>query len=538
MSSVSSHDGSEKELFHPPRLPETLAPRFAYLRKTDILDTLDSNRFRDTDAWSVAATIDDQESVLSGHGGSNLTSISGRHSMSERADEGDDNSTLDGVSNNTRPPVNNVVSQQPQILEEMMDVNIDTQSENDDDKDDDKASRSNAAEFGDDRSAVADFGDDTPDNITDNNVVSDEITAPPQPQPSFAVSKSYVELLEENEMLQNQLRNLELAHKQQALMMDNLKTMVSGSDGFKENDRQKLNFGTSSSSGSIGSVNSDSNRQLSVPSHSPTQMHNHQNNHHHNHNHHQHQHQHLQQQPSLPLSASDFELLDNRSQPIINSQSIGQKLEVFVNQVSDVISSIVTTPTSEAAEASGTLHFEIEQQLFQELANAYLTTLPFGTENHNLLNTAYSDQITRFNSTLGANFAKWYRKQTVQSLSLNPATKQYLANKRRELASSFSHLLQSKSISTTVEQLNSHDAWNNLLDLTAELSLEIHAGAADVFAQPIAPGSKFDDEVMRDLKPLTGDKESRPQKVVNKTISPLFIDEEELVVLPARVLLE
>jgi hypothetical protein len=534
MSSVSSHDGSDKDLFHPPRLPETLAPRFAYLRKTDILDTLDSNRFRDTDAWSVAATIDDQESVLSGHGGSNLTSISGRHSLSERADEGDDNSTLDGISNNTRPPVNSSLSQQPQILEEMMDVNIDTQSENDDDKDDDKRSRSNAAEFGDDRSAVADFGDDTPDNITDSNVVSDEITAPPQPQPSFAVSKSYVELMEENEMLQNQLRNLELAHKQQALMMDNLKTMVSGSDGFKENDRQKVNFGTSSSSGSIGSVTSESNRQLLVPPQSPTQMHNHQNNHHHNHNHH-----HLhQQQPSLPLSASDFELLDNRSQPIINSQSIGQKLEIFVNQVSGVISSIVTTPTAETNDNNGTLHFDIEQQLFQELANAYLTTLPFGTENHNLLNTAYSDQITRFNSTLGANFAKWYRKQTVQSLSLNPATKQYLANKRRELTASFARLLQSKSIPTNVEQLNSHDAWNNLLDLTAELSLEIHAGAADVFAQPIAAGSKFDDEVMRDLKPLTGDSESRPQKVVNKTISPLFIDEEELVVLPARVLLE
>lgn len=536
MSSVSSHDGSDKELFHPPRLPETLAPRFAYLRKTDILDTLDSNRFRDTDAWSVAATIDDQESVLSGHGGSNLTSISGRHSLSERADEGDDNSTLDGISNNARPPVNSSLSQQPQILEEMMDVNIDTQSENDDDKDDDKRSRSNAAEFGDDRSAVADFGDDTPDNITDSNVVSDEITAPPQPQPSFAVSKSYVELLEENEMLQNQLRNLELAHKQQGLMMDNLKTMVSSSDGFKENDRQKINFGTSSSSGSIGSVTSESNRQLLVPPQSPTQMHNHQNNHHHNHNHHHHHQQ--QQQPSLPLSASDFELLDNRSQPIINSQSIGQKLEIFVNQVSGVISSIVTTPTAETDGNNGTLHFDIEQQLFQELANAYLTTLPFGTENHNLLNTAYSDQITRFNSTLGANFAKWYRKQTVQSLSLNPATKQYLANKRRELTASFSRLLQSKSIPTNVEQLNSHDAWNNLLDLTAELSLEIHAGAADVFAQPIAAGSKFDDEVMRDLKPLTGDSESRPQKVVNKTISPLFIDEEELVVLPARVLLE
>jgi hypothetical protein len=139
---------------------------------------------------------------------------------------------------------------------------------------------------------------------------------------------------------------------------------------------------------------------------------------------------------------------------------------------------------------------------------------------------------------LGANFAKWYRKQTVQSLSLNPATKQYLANKRSELTASFSRLLQTYSNPTAADQLESHTAWNSLLDLTEELSLEIHAGAADVFAQPIAPGSKFDDEVMRDLRPLTGDSESRPQKVVNKTISPLFIDEEELVVLPARVLLE
>ncbi|GAB5591627.1 hypothetical protein Unana1_06527 [Umbelopsis nana] len=533
MSSASSHDGSDKDSFHHPRLPDTLAPRFAYLRKTDILDTLDSNRFRDTDAWSVAATIDDQESVLSGHGGSNLASVSGRHSLSERADDGDDNSTMDGGNSNPRPPVLSSLSQQPQILEEMMDVQNDTQSDNDDDKDDDKRSRSNAAEFGDDRSAVADFGDDTPDNITDSNVVSDEITAPPQPQPSFAVSKSYVELLEENEMLQNQLRNLELAHKQQALMMDNLKTMGSGHDSFKENERQKVNFGTSSSNGSIGSVNSDSNRQLLQPPQSPSLSH------HHHHQNHQHSNQHhqQQQQQNLGLLCSDFELVDNRSQPIINSQSIGQKLEVFVNQVSGLISSIITTPRSSDMSDS-TCHFTIEQQLFQELANSYLTTLPFGTENHSLLNTAYSDQITRFNSTLGANFAKWYRKQTVQSLSLNPATKQYLVNKRRELTSSFSRLLQSYSNPITVEQLESHSSWNSLLDLTEELSLEIHAGAADVFAQPIAPGSKFDDEVMRDLRPLTGDSESRPQKVVKKTISPLFIDEEELVVLPARVLLE
>jgi hypothetical protein len=86
--------------------------------------------------------------------------------------------------------------------------------------------------------------------------------------------------------------------------------------------------------------------------------------------------------------------------------------------------------------------------------------------------------------------------------------------------------------------LATHADWNNLLNLVEELSLEVHAGAADVFAQSIAPGSKFDDEVMRNLKPLTGDRESRPQKVVRKTISPLFIDEEELVVLPARVILE
>jgi hypothetical protein len=531
MSSVSSHDGSDKDSFHHPRLTDTLAPRFAYLRKTDILDTLDSNRFRDTDSWSVAATIDDQESVLSGHGGSNLASIGGRHSLSERADDGDDNSTLDGGNNNLRQPVLSSLSQQPQILEEMMDVHHDTQSENDDDKDDDKRSRSNAAEFGDDRSAVADFGDDTPDNITDSNVVSDEITAPPQPQPSFAVSKSYVELLEENEMLQNQLRNLELAHKQQALMMNNLKSMAPGHEGFKENERQKMNFGTSSSNGSIGSFNSDSNRQHLAPQQSPTPSH-------HHHPHHQHSNQQQQQQQqNLSLLPSDFELVDNRSQPIINSKSIGQKLEIFVNQVSDLISSIITTPRSE--DLTDTMrHFTIEQQLFQELTNAYLTTLPFGTENHNLLNTAYTDQITRFNSTLGANFAKWYRKQTVQSLSLNPATKQYLANKRSELTASFSRLLQTYSNPTTADQLASHTAWNSLLDLTEELSLEIHAGAADVFAQPIAPGSKFDDEVMRDLRPLTGDSESRPQKVVNKTISPLFIDEEELVVLPARVLLE
>ncbi|CAM0135251.1 hypothetical protein VKS41_000166 [Umbelopsis sp. WA50703] len=533
MSSVSSHEGSDKDSFQHPRLPDTLAPRFAYLRKTDILDTLDSNRFRDTDSWSVAATIDDQESVLSGHGGSNLTSIGGRQSLSERAEDGEDNSTLDGANGNPRQPVLSSLSQRPQIHEEMMDMHQESNSDNDDDKDDDKQSRSNAAEFGDDRSAVADFGDDAPDNITDNNVVSDEITAPPQPQPSFAVSKSYVELVEENEMLQNQLRSLELAHKQQAIMMNNLKTMAVNNE---DHDRHKGNLEGSPSNDSLGSNHSENHRQFLSPQPSPTQIHHH----HHHHqpqqsNHHQLQQQ--QQQLNLPLLSGDFELVDSRSQPIINSQSIGQKLEVFVTQVSDLISSVATTPKSEETR-DVSWQLEIEQQLFQELTNAYLMTLPFGTENHNLLNTAYTDQITRFNSTLGANFAKWYRKQTVQSLSLNPATKQYLANKRQELTDAFARLLQSHSNPTTAAQLATHADWNNLLNLVEELSLEVHAGAADVFAQSIAPGSKFDDEVMRNLKPLTGDRESRPQKVVRKTISPLFIDEEELVVLPARVILE
>ncbi|ORZ08598.1 hypothetical protein BCR42DRAFT_140402 [Absidia repens] len=42
--------------------------RYAALRKTDLLDGLDSFRSRDTDSWSVIATIDDQESVISAQG--------------------------------------------------------------------------------------------------------------------------------------------------------------------------------------------------------------------------------------------------------------------------------------------------------------------------------------------------------------------------------------------------------------------------------------------------------------------------------------
>src|SRR4051794_31617799 len=69
MSSISSH-GSSNDQPAPPSLPQH--PRFTFLRKTDILDSLDasSDRGYEADRWSVAATIDDDtNSVISGTGG-------------------------------------------------------------------------------------------------------------------------------------------------------------------------------------------------------------------------------------------------------------------------------------------------------------------------------------------------------------------------------------------------------------------------------------------------------------------------------------
>ncbi|KAI8090477.1 hypothetical protein BDF21DRAFT_357036 [Thamnidium elegans] len=456
MSSVSSYEGSDKDSFFQRSFVD--GQRHSYLRKTDLLDTLDAtSRLRDTDTWSVAATIDDQESVISTHGGPPSIISSSRMTMDRETD--DDHSTLDGEAS-IRDHLHDIHlhDNNTSRLETLRDYEPNShllRGGSMDEDQDDKGSRSNAAEFGDDgaRSATADF--DHSSVASDDNVVDDQISAPPQPQPSFAsVTKSYAQLLEENEILQSQLRNSQLAQKHQADMISNLRSLTGCDDELYDK-----------------ALDLSHTKATQVP-------------------------------------------------PIVNSRTLTQKLA----RLAETLTRFVHTAVEEEWRLT------LEQSLFLHITRFYLNSLPFGTENQHLLNTAYSDQIRRFHSTLGTNFAKWYRRQTVQSLSLNPATKEYLEDMRNNLTDEMMRLLNTM---TRTEQDYMH-IWNDILDLCAALSLEIHGGDADVTAQPIAVGSKFDQEIMA----VVGETNGHKDKLVKMVISPLFVDEEEVVLLPARVVIE
>lgn len=447
MSSVSSFEGSDKDSFFQRSFQDNPAlARHSYLRKTDLLDTLDSGRARDTDAWSVAATIDDQESVISTH----ATSVS---RLTHDRETDDDNNTIDDI----RDQLQDIRLREVQNLRDLVGHPPPLDDE-------DKQSRSNAAEFGDARSSVTfehsvtGSSDDEPTH----DVVNDQISAPPQPQPSFAslMTKSYAELLEENEMLQAQLRNAQLAQKHQAEMIMNLKSLT----GCNEEVYGK----------------------------------------------------------ALALSQMKDDFVTTAGPSIVNSRTLTQKLARLAETVSRFVIAIVPEENEE-------WKLSLEQSLYSHITQLYITSLPFGTENQHLLNTAYSDQISRFQSTLGANFAKWYRRQTVQSLALNPATKEYLQDIQRHFTKEMMRLLNINNMDDEIMRI-----WNYILDLCASLSLEIHGGDADVSVQPIEVGSKYDEETMAPIGNMNNSKD----KVVKMTISPLFIDEEEVVLLPARVVLE
>ncbi|KAI8882684.1 hypothetical protein K501DRAFT_285726 [Backusella circina FSU 941] len=494
MSSVSSLEGSDRDsLFHK---SFSEAARHSYLRKTDLLDTLDTSRLRDTDTWSVAATIDDQESVISAHGGPPSIISSSRMTLDRETD--DDRSTLDGESS-IRDHLQDIHLNDGRLetLRDLADHHLLRGASLDDEED--KRSRSNAAEFGDDgaRSATGDFdhsitSDDEEDRVN-NNVMDDQISAPPQPQPSFAsVSKSYAELMEENEVLQSQLRNLQQTRKLQDDTILNLRNLT-GCD--EEVYVKALNLSHMNKPGELSS-NSSENRNQTEGSRNEAMFF---------------------ESPALSLE-------ENPSAPIINARTLTHKLARLAEMI---------TRFANAAVDDDRHKYSLEQTLYSQITDSFLNVLPFGTENQDLLNIAYSDQIRRFHSTLGSNFAKWYRKQTVQSLSLNPATKEYLEAMRSNLTNEMMQLLSTMQ-KKQPESMDHMRIWTNVLDLSAGLSLEIHGGDADVSAQSISVGSKYDEEVMA----VIDDTESHDSKRVKMVISPLFVDDEEVVLLPARVVLE
>ncbi|KAI8994636.1 hypothetical protein BDB01DRAFT_773501, partial [Pilobolus umbonatus] len=474
MSSVSSFEGSDRDSFFQRSFQDSQASRHSYLRKTDFLDTLDTTRFRDTDAWSVAATIDDQESVISTHGGPPSIISSSRMTLDRETD--DDRSTLDGEA-----------SIRDHLHED----------------DEDKRSRSNAAEFGDDgtRSAIGDFDHDVVSDDEDrvHNVVDDQISAPPQPQPSFAtVTKSYAELMEENELLQSQLRAAQLAQKHQTELISSLRNMQPGNDLYP--DRKEIVLDNTMVNGETNGNNTATNTMTSD----------------------------ISMRISNSIPSNDRMFYDSSSMghveipPIVSARTLTQKLATLAESLTRFCQCTVDEPW----------RLTLEQTLFLHITESYLTSLPFGTQNQHLLNTAYLDQIRRFQSTLGTNFAKWYRRQTVQSLSLNPATKEYLQDMHRHLTDEMLLLLSNmqKEQDRSLEYMN---MWNGILDLCAELSLEIHGGDADVTVQTLVEGSNYDEDVMA----VVGDMSRDEGKRVKMMISPLFIDEEEVIILPARVVI-
>lgn len=559
MSSVSSHEGSEKDIFlH--RMADGLPPRYAAMRKTDLLDTIDSARPRDTDAWSVAATIDDQESVISGPGGA----ASSIRAMTEGGRETDDDrSTLDGLNDGSGAARDGGIHQvlltdtTPFRLDALRDLDgVHDNASNL--TDDDKRSRSNAAEFGDDgtRSAAADFdhsetSDDEGGGASTHNVVSDDISAPPQPQPSFAsVTKSYEELMEENELLHNQLRSLQIAQRHQSDVIENLRSLTNCDE---EIYGRALHLSQVTPE-ELERWNEQAKQQL-------------QHHHHHRHHHHQQHQQHQHQQPSS-ISSSPAATVPAYSNPaapphsnsvtsaplsgpgaapppsstasgahhvfdfdhpptvsVINARTLTQQLVRLAELVTRFVKELVDT---------NNWQIKLEQDLYKHITDLYFCALPFGTENQELLNLAYADQIRRFQSTLGSNFAKWYRRQTVQSLSLNPATKEHLSQLRAQMTERLVKMLQDIDQDASEKITQHRQVWDEILDLCTALSLEIHGGDADVSVQTLQVGSRYDEDVMA----VVGDIHADKDKTVKAVISPLFVDEEEAVLLPARVLLE
>lgn len=530
MSSVSSYEGSDKDSFFQRSYLEggsTSSARHSYLRKTDLLDTLDASRLRDTDTWSVAATIDDQESVISTHGGPPSIISSSRMTIDRETD--DDRSTLDGESS-IREHLHDMHLNENSTMRDLVDNHHHShllRGGGVHDDEEDKRSRSNAAEFGDDgaRSATADF-DHSVASDGDENVVDDQIMAPPQPQPSFAsVTKSYEELLEENELLQAQLRNAQLAQKHQEDMISNLRHLTGCDDELygkaldlsHKDEQETTSNDTNSNSNQVKEDADNNNKNTNNISKTEAKNDNTSSSSHTSKD----SKKDTKDDGSIYFDSPSF---DHTQVPsIVNARTLTQKLA----QLAETLTRFVNSTVDEE------WRLQFEQSLFLHITRSYLDALPFGTENQDLLNTAYSDQIRRFHSTLGDNFAKWYRRQTVQSLSLNPATKEYLQAMRNHLTDEMVRLLNTMP-KTSGRSLDHMHIWDDILDLCAALSLEIHGGDADVSTQSIAVGSKFDEEIMA----VVGNTSNSQDKAIKMVISPLFVDEEEVVLLPARVVLQ
>ncbi|CAO3620096.1 unnamed protein product [Cunninghamella echinulata] len=600
MGSISSFDGSEKILqlllFDNKEIvilyqKDLIRVIFHYEKQfTNVLD-MSTTRQRDTDTWSVAATIDDQEFIISSQGISGglvgLSIHNNSNSGSRNNDDGEEQQL--GL-----PPMETVLD---------LDDHISTLTGDEDDK----HSRSIAAEFGDDgtRSAIdfddseedeedEDDNDDANDADTEtdiesdrdsnqnkkkqdiknkddkdknnnnhehhhhhhhhhhshdhasldkqyqrrhrqrqhHNVVNDSISAPPQPQPSFTpIIKSYMELLEENDILQSQIQTLRMQQKHQAQIINELRSLTECSkedfdkainlttgimdeqNNNNTNNNNNNNNNNSNNNNNNNNRNENDNNKLVIAKLSPQQ----------------------QQQLSLNEHKS---LINTTTTTTISLGYYGHDIKDVLNSLVDSIDRLVKETVDEQWQLL------LEKELFSAIAEKYLINLPFGTDNQDLLNTAYRDQLRRFQSTLGASFSKWYRRQTVQSLSLNPATKEYFERMKTALKDKLCTILEKHSMTKSDAPPIVDDVlWNNVLHWSRYLSLELHGGEADVVVQPIVEGTLYDQDIMeiigQDIKNNNStDNNISYDRKVTFVSSPLFIDEDDNVLLPAKVLLE
>jgi len=287
-----------------------------------------------------------------------------------------------------------------------------------------------------------------------------DISAPGQPQPSFLLNKTYQELVEENELLHSRLLNLQLSQQKQLSSPTKVKNASLDGKG-SSSDSSVATAATATTIKKISDLTSTlHNLILAIAQAHP---------------------------PNLEKTAS-----------FMTSHFPGAHPQL----------------TSVAP-------FVLEKLAFDALLQYFLSSLPFGGSNHQVLNAAYTDQLERFRRTLGTDAARWHRRSTVQSLAVDPATRAYLQEMRAAFTTHVKGLVNELFGDASQIDLERCAGW------AEELSIEMHSGEVDISTHL---GDVGGEEVVV-VAEIEGKKGTR------MVLSPLFVDDNGAVVVPARVVL-
>ncbi|CAO3634754.1 unnamed protein product [Cunninghamella blakesleeana] len=518
---------------------------------------------RDTDTWSVAATVDDQESVIS-------TNTQKSRLIHDVEEDEDDNMILDGItspspllnkntinnnnnnnnsinnnSNNSNHHSNNHSNIRFEIEEDIEALDIDTIASQGDDE---KYARSITS-----RSVAAEYGDRTTDgfgselSLTHDDVDDDIIDDVDDDNGSSNSS------IRNNNMNENRHRHhsntINGHHGNSMNNNTNEDDSMNGNDNNTRRHHRHHHHHHSNTVAVDDCIRAPTEPQPSIATVDKSYSHLLEENellqsqlrqmeittkqqqeiiatlqsHH---------------QPYHQLSSSSSSSLTNHDE--LNSAILSQRLTKWA----ELVAGFAKTWTKTSLQQR-----QVEEDLFHHVLEYYLHSLPFGTENQVLLNTAYQDQLTRFHSTLGASFAKWYRRQTVQSLARNPATQDYLHAARMLITQHICRILDANPA-----ELTESSEWQSLLDHCARLSLELHGGEYDVMIRPFPPHTIYNEDIMTVVDDDNNnnnnnkDNENKEEDAstpsndnerhIKLMLCPLFIDEQDNVLLPARVILE